>query len=49
MTSEEGNLSQVDEVKEERPCNCPDRALPPDTPTKMPYKTNEESLNKLKE
>ena len=49
VTCEEGNLRQVGEVEEERPCNCQDQALPPDTPMKMSYEGTEENMDKLKE
>ena len=48
VTSEEGNLGQITEVEEERPCNFLNRALPPDPPKEMPYEGIEENVDKLK-
>ena len=45
MTGKEVNLMEVGEVDEKRPCDCPDRALPPD----VPYEVIEENISKLRE
>ena len=49
VTNEKGNLGQVTEVEEQRPCNYPNRALPPEPPNEMPCKGIEENVDKLKE
>ena len=49
VTDVKGNLSQVDEVEEDRLCDSPDRALPPDVPIRIPNEATEENLEKVKE
>ena len=47
VTGQEGNLSQVGKVEENRPSDCPDRALPLDVPIEMLYKANEENVGTI--
>ena len=50
--NQKGRVSGVEEDGEgqkPRPCNCPDRTLPPPAPLELPFEADERNIDKLRE
>ena len=50
--NQKGKVSGVEEEgegQEPRPCNCPDRTLPPPAPLELPFEVDERNIDKLRE